>query len=409
MYSPAHVQGGLQLKRLQDLSMPKKGKSKGKAKGTPAQSPVVINEVTLKAAPARKSAPPKGGSGVLRWSDTVLFPGRGCARVPDMRSLPSGLAQSFLNSGSARFASTNFGGVAAVQLAPAAGPTGTFRSTASIAGDVITWGAWTNMTNQSSIVSSAPQVRPSSASLEACSSGLPLTSESGTLYALVGTTTEIGQATTSITALLGQARIAATPNCGDGVAKAVFGFNCPNDFDYRPSASQSAGDGDTDILTVIMTFMAASQSLTAFAVVNWECNVANRFASILPVAPAVVDSADLQRGLKALARSQVFIQETLDIGLGQYGPLMIASNAYVPYQTTSSTLSQTSQDASSRSVSVEQYSPPPVQPTLTARVTEYTDAAEAASRGLRSVIENAAATATALGLGLASSQLVARQ
>jgi len=74
-------------------------------------------------------------------------------------------------------------------------------------------------------------------------------------------------------------------------------------YDYI-AVNNTAVDSDSDLLTCMLINGQSGQACRYQYVCNWECQVADRTASILPTAPAVIDMEDLQRGLRKLAMHQ---------------------------------------------------------------------------------------------------------
>lgn len=380
----------------------KKGKKAQKKAVATAAATAAAATAAAVAASSKKRTGPMGRTGPgplkpLPWSDVVRDAYRGCAKIPDMNTLPSAMASSTIVTTNNAVTTSNYGYIAAVQLAPRNGAAGCYRTAASVTADVITWGPWVAAPNYTALAAGVAQLRAAAATLCMTVPNLSLTNLAGCLAAIVGPSANLAQATTGIVTLLQQPRqvnvdaaLMKTVNC-------CFGFNCPNDYDYIPATNNSVTDGDADVLTVLAYQLPSGTIGRAWAKINWECNINDGASSILAVSPSVIDAADLQRGLRRIALDgDCWVSDVAAYGLGVQGASASGGAAGYPGSPMLS-----GPNGGTTSGEPAQTAAPAIRATAT-----YLDHAASASGNIRTVVENAARTAAVVAGAYAANQVV---
>lgn len=247
------------------------------------------------------------------------------------------------------------------------------------------------MPNETSVWASTSSIRPVSAMLQGTTTGVSLTTATGLLYACVGDYGALGLSTTGIGVIVNQARIVSTPLVVSRVATAIWSPSCDNDYDFINTTNSGLNTPDgTDILTVIGTGLAStSVRMNMYALVNWEAQIHDRAASIVEVTPAIVDIADLQKGLRKVSEfGQVRVEDDFVIGVAFHPPNTASAivDASGPTAQTVGALNSSELRALNSNDLAQK----------ARQVAEYAEHVADTSGSVRRVIENSAATAATL-------------
>jgi len=264
----------------------------------------------------------------------LLQPWLGAAKLPDLDPTPSAVCGSRVAFGGTGLASATWGFVDAFQFFPDGGPGACYRSLQSTTGtDTITWGSWQPVPNLSSLFASASNYRVTGAAISAfVANQAPANMQGQMIVSILPAQVAIAT-TTTILQIMNGTEVARSSTIFNTVGNGLWTPQSTRYDTYQvvPSgASMSTSFGATaPVFNILVTNLSANTINTQlFGCINYEVTLTNGNSTVLQDSPAVIDMADLQRGVRlAATRDLVFFTDEVlmgEVGIGAMPSAIVA-------------------------------------------------------------------------------------